>query len=70
MFEGTVIGAFGIGRKTAGGQLSVFNVILQAIAAKAFARARFIAAVAALEIFILFAVHNLFPSMRFFHSSI
>jgi len=46
MFERAVVGAFGIIGKNAGGQFSHVEMIADTVATDAFARARFIAAVA------------------------
>jgi hypothetical protein len=52
MLEGTIIGSFGIIRKTTGRQFPAAEVISKAVAAGAFSGARFITAVTVFLVFL------------------
>jgi hypothetical protein len=58
VLEAAVVGALGVLGKAAGGQFPHPQVIRDALAAKAFATAWFVAAVAAFEVFFLAALHR------------
>jgi len=61
MFEGPVIGAFGIRGEAAGGKFPAAQVILQAFAAGALSRTGFIAAVTVILVLFQFAIHSSAP---------
>jgi len=61
MLEGTVVGPLGVFGKTAGGELPALQMILQALAANPLPGAGFIAAIAALQVLVLFAFHGRIP---------
>jgi hypothetical protein len=57
VLEGTVVGGLGVGWETASGELAAFEVVGQAFAAEALARAGLVGALATLEVLVLVTIH-------------
>ncbi len=58
MLERPVVGPFGVRREYTRWKFAAFQVVAKALAAVAFARTRFVRAVALLLIFLLFTLHS------------
>jgi hypothetical protein len=63
MIEGTIVGGLGIFWKATAGQLPHFQMIGEALATDALPGTRVIRAVAAFQVFFLFAIHRCTPSV-------